>query len=126
MAFYRQPLSFSPQSKRNNKQSAKNIHVQQDKTNIINEEWNKMQNDAPFVTFYDMRAVVTFVPPDEMVDVSIMGLQWFIPRLSHMRSHRPSDSHSKPYFHRKKILDLEQPPPNLLQYYELRKAAFCL
>ena len=36
---------------------------------MINEEWNKTQNDAPFVAFYDMRAV-TCVPPDEMVDVS--------------------------------------------------------
>ena len=44
---------------------------------MINEEWNKTQNDAPFVAFYDMRAV-TFVPPDEMADVSIAGLQWFI------------------------------------------------
>ena len=35
------------------------------------------QNDAPFVAFYDMHAV-TFVPPDEMADVTIAGLQWFI------------------------------------------------
>ena len=51
---------------------------------MINEEWNKTQNDVPFVAFYDMRAV-TFVPPDEMADVSIAGLQWFIliPRLNH-------------------------------------------
>ena len=33
-------------------------------------------NDAPFVAFYDMHAV-TFVPPDEMADVTIAGLQWF-------------------------------------------------
>ena len=38
---------------------------------------NKTQNDAPFVAFNDMRAV-TFVLPDEMGDVSIAGLQWFI------------------------------------------------
>ena len=38
---------------------------------------NKTQNDAPFVAFYDMYAV-TFVPPDEMADVTIVGLQWFI------------------------------------------------
>ena len=44
---------------------------------MINEEWNKTQNDAPFVAFYDMRAVM-FVLPDEMADVSIAGLQWFI------------------------------------------------
>ena len=58
------------------------------------------QNDAPFVAFYDMRAV-TFVLPDEMADVSIVRLQWFIliPRLNHTRSHRPTDSHSKPYLH---------------------------
>ena len=84
-------------------QSGKNIHVQQHKTNIINEEWNKTQNDAPFVAFYNMRAV-TFVPPDEMADVLIVGLQCFIliPRLNHMGSHRPIDSHSKPYLHREK------------------------
>ena len=70
---------------------------------MINEEWNKTQNDAPFVIFYDMRAV-TFVPPDEMADVSIAGLQWFIliPRLNHTGSHRPIDSHSKSYLHREK------------------------
>ena len=38
---------------------------------------DETQNDAPFVTFYDMHAV-TFVPPDEMADVTIAGLQWFI------------------------------------------------
>ena len=54
-----------------------NIHEQQHKTNMMNEEWNKTQNDAPFVAFYDMRAV-TFVLPDEMEDMSIAGLQWFI------------------------------------------------
>ena len=43
---------------------------------MINEEWNKTQNDVHFVAFYDMRAV-TFVLPDEMTDVSIAGLQWF-------------------------------------------------
>ena len=68
---------------------------------MINEEWNTTQNDAPFVVFYDM-PTVTFVLPDEMADVSIAGLQWFIliPRLNHTGSHRPSDSHSKPYLHR--------------------------
>ena len=51
---------------------------------MINEEWNKTQNDVRFVAFYDMRAV-TFVLPDEMADVSIAGLQWFIliARLNH-------------------------------------------
>ena len=39
---------------------------------MINEEWNKTQNDAPFVAFYDMRAV-TFVLLDEMANVSIAG-----------------------------------------------------
>ena len=77
--------------------------MQQHKTNMINEEWNKTQNDAPFVAFYDMRAV-TFVLPDEMADVSIAGLQCFIliPRLNHTGSHRPTDSHSIPYLHREK------------------------
>ena len=80
-----------------------NIHVQQHKTNTINEEWNKTQNDAPFVAFYDMRAV-TFVLPDEMADVSIAGLQWFIliPRLNRTGSHLPIDSHSIPYLNREK------------------------
>ena len=65
---------------------------------MINGEWNETQNDAPFLAFNDMRAV-TFVLPDEMADVSIAGLQWFIliPRLNHTGSHRPIDSHSKPY-----------------------------
>ena len=58
-------------------QSGNDMHVQQHKTNMINEEWNKTQNDAPFVTFYNMPAVM-FVLPDEMADVSIAGLQWFI------------------------------------------------
>ena len=64
--------------------SGNNIHVQQHKTNMTNEEWNKTQIGAPLVAFYDMRAV-TFVLPDEMLDVSIAGLQRFIliPRLIH-------------------------------------------
>ena len=70
---------------------------------MINEEWNKTQNDAPFVTFYDMHAV-TFDLPDEIADVSIAGLQWFIliPRLDHTGSHRPIDSHFIPHLHREK------------------------
>ena len=40
---------------------------------MMNEEWNKSQNDAPFVAFYDM-CTVTFVLPDEIADVSIAGL----------------------------------------------------
>ena len=70
---------------------------------MINEEWNKTKNDAPFVALYDMCAV-TFVLPDEMADVSITGLQWFIliPQLNHTGSHRPTDSHSKPYLHQEK------------------------
>ena len=84
--------------------SGSNIHVQQHKTNIKNEEWNETQNDAPFVAFYDMCAV-TFVLSDEMADVPIAGLQWFIltPRLNHTGSHRPVDSHSIPYLNREKI-----------------------
>ena len=70
---------------------------------MINEEWNKAQNDAPFIAFYDMHAV-RFVLPDEMADVSIAGLQWFIlmPLLNHTGSHRPIDSYSKPYLHPEK------------------------
>ena len=52
--------------------SGNNINMQQHKTNMINEEWSETQNDAPFVAFYDMRAV-TFVLSDEMADVSIAG-----------------------------------------------------
>ena len=72
-------------------QSGNNIHVQQHKTNMINEEWKETQNGASFVTFYDMHAV-TFVLPDEMADVSITGLQWFIliPGLNHTGSHMPN------------------------------------
>ena len=63
----------------------------------------KTQNDAPFVAFYDMRAV-TFVLQDEMADVSIAGLHWFIliPQLNQTGSYRPVDSHCKPYLHREK------------------------
>ena len=57
--------------------SGNDKHMQQHKTHMINEEWNKTQNDAPSVAFFDMRAV-TFVLPDEMADVSIAGLQLFI------------------------------------------------
>ena len=62
---------------------------------------DETQNDAPFVAFYDMHAVL----PDEMADATIAGLQWFIPipRLNHTGSHRPIDSHSIPYLHREKI-----------------------
>ena len=63
----------------------------------------KTQNDASFVDFYDMRAVM-FVLPDELADVSIEGLEWFILilRLNHTGSNRPSDSRPKPYLHREK------------------------
>ena len=83
--------------------SGNNIHVQQHKTNMINEEWKKTQNDAPFVALYNMLAV-TFVLPDEMTDVSNAGLQWFIliPQLNYTGFHRPIDSHSKPYLHNEK------------------------
>ena len=66
---------------------------------------------------------VMFVLPDEMADVSITGLQWFIliPQLNHMGSHRPNDSHSKSYYIEKKIYDLEQELPSLLLSYELRE-----
>ena len=70
---------------------------------MINEECNRTQNNAPFVAFYDMRAV-TLVLPDEMANVTIAGLQWFIliPRLNHTGSNRPTDFHSKPYLHQVK------------------------
>ena len=68
---------------------------------MINMEWKKKtQNDTPFFAFYYMRAVM-FVLPDEMANVSIAGLQWFILvlRFNNTGSHRPSGSHSKPYLH---------------------------
>ena len=70
---------------------------------MINEEWNKTQNHSTFVAFYDMHAVM-FVLPDEMANVPITGLQWFIliPRLNDTGSHRPNDSHSIPYLHGEK------------------------
>ena len=44
---------------------------------MINEEWiGTRKKKAPFVAFYDMRAVM-FVLPDEMADVMVLGLQWF-------------------------------------------------
>ena len=61
---------------------------------------DETQNDAPFVAFYDMHAV-TFVPPDEMADVTIAGLQWFI-LIPPIKPHGPIDSHSKPYLHQEK------------------------
>ena len=87
--------------------SGNNIHLQQHKTNTINEEWKQTQKDAPFVAVYDMLAV-TFVLLDEMTAVSIAGLQWFIfiPRFNHTESRRPSDSRSKPYLHREKNIGL--------------------
>ena len=47
---------------------------------------------------------VTFVLPDEMANVSIAGLQWFIliPRLKRTGYHRSIYSHSIPYLHREK------------------------
>ena len=64
--------------------SGNNRRVEHHKTNMINEEWSKAQIDAPFFAFCDMRAV-TFLLPDEMADVSIVGLQLFIliPQLNH-------------------------------------------
>ena len=95
--------------------------MQQHRTNMINEEWNETQNDAPFFVFYDMRANL-FVLPDEMADVLTVGLQWFIliSRLNHTGSHRPIDSHSKPYLHREKNIGFGIRIPSLLQSYELR------
>ena len=65
---------------------------------------------------------VTFVLPDEMANVSIAGLQWFIliPQLKHMGCHRPIFPIPYPIYIEKKIYDLEQELPSLLQSYELR------
>ena len=66
---------------------------------------DETQNDAPFVAFYDMHTV-TFVPPDEMADLSIAGVQCFILilRLNNMGSHRTIHSHSIPYLHGEKYI----------------------
>ena len=87
--------------------SGNNIHVQQHKTNMI--------NDAPFVAFF-MRAL-TFVLLDEMPDVSILGLQWFIliPRLSTRGLTGRMIPNPNPNNIEKKIQDLEQKLPSLLQ-----------
>ena len=95
---------------------------------MINEKWNKTQNDAPFIAFQDIRAV-TSVLPDEMANVLIAGLQWFIlmPRLNHTGSHRPIDSHFIPYLHREKKIGFgtrTTQPAAILQI--TRKAAVCL
>ena len=88
---------------------------------MINEEWNKTQNDAPFIAFYDMRAVM-FVLPDEMADVSIVGLQWLIliTRLNHTGFHKPVDSHSILYLHREKIIGFgTKELPSLQQFLRI-------
>ena len=76
---------------------------------MINEEWikNTHKKNAPFVTLYDMHAVI-FVQLDEMVDVLVVGLRWFIliPRLNHTGSNRPSDSCSKLYLHEENMMCL--------------------
>ena len=84
--------------------SGNKIHVQTHKTNMI----NKTQNDAPFVAFYHVRTV-NFVLPDEMADVSIAGLQWFIliSRLNHTVSYRSIDFHSIPYLHLEKNIGFQ-------------------
>ena len=73
-------------------------------TNMINKEWKKPQNDAPFVTFYNMHAV-PFVLPDKSADVSIVGLQWFIliPRLNHRGLTGQVIPVPNPFYMKKKI-----------------------
>ena len=87
---------------------------------MINEEWNKTQNDAPFVAFYDMCAV-TFVLLDEMADVLIAGLQWFIliPQFNHTGYHRPIGSHSILY------LTFDLPIQNLQMAHVLKVENNC-
>ena len=104
---HRQPWSFSAQLKRNINAKCKlstcaTTLDKYDKRGI--QKKNRTQNEAPVVALYDMR-VVTFVLPNEMVDVSIAGLQRFIriPILNHTGSQRTGDSRPKPYLHREKI-----------------------
>ena len=85
------------------------------------DKWGMDKNKkkkAPFVAFYDMRAV-TFVLPDEMADVMVLGLQWFslILQLNHRVYRRPSDSHSKSYLHREKNIWFGTRIINLLQSF---------
>ena len=53
----------------------------------------------PLLSPFNNMCAIMFVLPDEMADVSIAGLHWFIliPRFNHTGSHRPIDSHSIPY-----------------------------
>ena len=50
--------------------SANSIHVQQHKTNMINEEWNKTQNGAPLLDdkmyeYHDLSMAATFADGNE-------------------------------------------------------------
>ena len=67
----------------------------------------KAQNDAPFVAFYDMRAI-TFVMPDEMADVSSRDCSgsFLYPDYT-TGCHRPIDSHSKPVLNNEKNMGFE-------------------
>ena len=120
MAHCRQPWSFSVQFKRNN--NANNICVQQHQINMINEEWEKKHKMMPHLSPFTSCVLLRLVQPDEMADLSIAGLQWFIliPRLNLTGSHRPSDSCSKPYLHREeKKIRFGTRIINLLQSYKL-------
>ena len=54
---------------------------------------DETQNDAPFVAFYDMHTV-TFVPPDEMADVTIAGFSDYF-RLFIVATSCPSERRPK-------------------------------
>ena len=60
----------------------------------------------PLLSPFNDICAVTFVLPDEMADVSIAGLQWFVLTLplNHTGSHRPIDSHSIPHLYPEKKL----------------------
>ena len=63
---------------------------------------DETQNDAPFVAFYDMHAVTLARWNGRCDDRGTAVVYSYTPRLNHTGSHRPIDSHSKPYLHREK------------------------
>ena len=80
-----------------------NIHVQRHKTSMINEEWTKhkmMPLLSPFTTC--MLSLLFRQMKWQMWRSRDCSGLFLYPRLNHTGSHRPTDSHSKPYLHRQK------------------------
>ena len=91
--------------------SGNNIHVQQHKTNMINEEWNKSQNEAPFVTFYNMHAITIVLPNGKCVNRSLLqsyelgGKQPFISDVSRLLRHAIETGRGPILYSKKKAWD---------------------